>query len=91
MKTIKGPGIFLAQFMGDEAPFNDIEKVCKWASNLNYKGVQIWHNNPARSYSAYFLSEDERFVRYIIQVRISIFVICMLSLLDNYYNVKLLS
>ena len=41
MKTIKGPAIFLAQFMDDKAPFNDIESICKWASGLGYKGVQI--------------------------------------------------
>jgi len=41
MKTIKGPAIFLAQFMGDEAPFNSLENICKWASNLGYKGIQI--------------------------------------------------
>ena len=41
MKTLKGPGIFLAQFMGDTAPFNKIETVCKWAASLGYVGVQI--------------------------------------------------
>lgn len=41
MKTIKGPAIFLAQFMGDEAPFNSFENICKWAADLGYKGVQI--------------------------------------------------
>ena len=41
MKTIKGPAIFLAQFMGDEAPFNDMESICTWAASLGYKGVQI--------------------------------------------------
>ena len=41
MKTIKGPAIFLAQFMGDEAPFNNMESICKWAADLGYKGVQI--------------------------------------------------
>ena len=41
MKTIKGPAIFLAQFMGDEAPFNDMESICKWAADLGYKGVQV--------------------------------------------------
>jgi len=41
MKTIKGPGIFLAQFMGDEAPFNSLDSICKWAASLGYKGVQI--------------------------------------------------
>ncbi|MFK7932274.1 MAG: sugar phosphate isomerase/epimerase family protein [Saprospiraceae bacterium] len=41
MKTIKGPAIFLAQFMGDEAPFNSLEGVCKYMADLGYKGVQI--------------------------------------------------
>ena len=41
MKNIKGPAIFLAQFMGDEAPFNDLKSICKWAADLGYKGVQI--------------------------------------------------
>ena len=41
MKTIKGPAIFLAQFMGDEAPFNNLDDMCKWAASLGYKGIQI--------------------------------------------------
>ena len=41
MQTIKGPGIFLAQFMGDKAPFNNLEDICKWAAPLGYKAVQI--------------------------------------------------
>lgn len=41
MKTIKGPGIFLAQFLGDQPPFNDMKSICQWASDLGYKGVQI--------------------------------------------------
>ena len=41
MKKIKGPAIFLAQFAGDEEPFNSLENIAKWASNLGYKGVQI--------------------------------------------------
>lgn len=39
--TIKGPAIFLAQFLGDEAPFNSLESITKWAGDLGYKGVQI--------------------------------------------------
>ena len=34
MKTIKGPAVFLAQFMDEKAPFNSLEGLCKWASNL---------------------------------------------------------
>ena len=41
MKTIKGPAIFLAQFMGDTAPFNSLDGVCQWAAGLGYKGIQI--------------------------------------------------
>jgi sugar phosphate isomerase/epimerase len=41
MTTIKGAGIFLAQFMGDTAPFNSLETICKWAANLGYKAIQI--------------------------------------------------
>ncbi|KQT60540.1 MULTISPECIES: sugar phosphate isomerase/epimerase family protein [unclassified Aureimonas] len=39
--TIKGPGIFLAQFAGDEAPFDSLDGICGWAAALGYKGVQI--------------------------------------------------
>lgn len=41
MTTIKGPGIFLAQFMGDTAPFNTLESICQWAASLGFVGVQI--------------------------------------------------
>jgi len=41
MKTIKGPGIFLAQFLRDEEPFNTLDGISQWASSLGYKGVQI--------------------------------------------------
>lgn len=41
MKTIKGPGVFLAQFIGNEAPFNNLKNICQWAKNLGFIGVQI--------------------------------------------------
>src|ERR687889_1859600 len=41
MKTLKGPGIFLAQFMGADAPFNDVVTISKWAKSLGFVGVQI--------------------------------------------------
>jgi len=41
MRTIKGPGIFLAQFAGDVAPFDTLEHIADWAAGLGYKGVQI--------------------------------------------------
>ena len=41
MTTLKGPGIFLAQFLGNEPPFNDLRSICKWARSLGYEAVQI--------------------------------------------------
>ena len=41
MNSIKGPAIFLAQFLRDEAPFNSLENIAVWAASLGYKGVQI--------------------------------------------------
>ncbi|SHF68397.1 Sugar phosphate isomerase/epimerase [Loktanella atrilutea] len=41
MKTIKGPALFLAQFAGDEAPFNSWDSITKWAKEVGYDGVQV--------------------------------------------------
>ena len=41
MKTIKGPGLFLAQFAGDAAPFNSWDSITKWAADVGYAGVQV--------------------------------------------------
>ena len=41
MKTINGPGIFLAQFASDAAPFNSLEGLAHWAAKLGFAGVQI--------------------------------------------------
>jgi sugar phosphate isomerase/epimerase len=41
MKTIKGPAIFLAQFMGDEPPFDNLTTISKWVASLGYKGIQL--------------------------------------------------
>ena len=41
MTTLKGPGIFLAQFMGDAAPFNSLKSICEWAKSIGFAGVQI--------------------------------------------------
>jgi sugar phosphate isomerase/epimerase len=45
MRTIKGPAIFLAQFIGDQEPFNNLQSICKWAKSLGYKGVQLPTND----------------------------------------------
>jgi len=41
MAQIKGPAIFLAQFMGDNPPFDSLENITAWAKSLGYLGVQI--------------------------------------------------
>ncbi|EAM8615696.1 sugar phosphate isomerase/epimerase [Salmonella enterica subsp. enterica] len=47
MKTLKGPGLFLGQFVSDIAPFNSWDSITGWASECGYQGVQIpsWATN----------------------------------------------
>ncbi len=47
MKTLKGPAIFLAQFMADEEPFDNIESMAEWAAQLGFLGIQVPIGNPA--------------------------------------------
>lgn len=41
MKQIKGPALFLAQFLQDTAPFDTLGNITKWAASIGYKGVQL--------------------------------------------------
>jgi sugar phosphate isomerase/epimerase len=41
MSAMKGPAIFLAQFLGDAAPFDTLDHLAEWAAGLGYVGVQI--------------------------------------------------
>jgi len=41
MAHIQGPGIFLAQFLRDEAPYDNLNNIGNWVASLGYKGVQI--------------------------------------------------
>ncbi len=38
---MRGPGIFLAQFMGDAAPFDTLDSAARWMAEAGYEGVQI--------------------------------------------------
>jgi sugar phosphate isomerase/epimerase len=46
MKTIKGPALFIAQFIGDVAPFDRLDAIAQWASSLGYKGLQVPAGDP---------------------------------------------
>jgi sugar phosphate isomerase/epimerase len=46
MRTLQGPGIFLAQFIGDAAPFDTLEGLAGWAAGLGFKAVQLPTNLP---------------------------------------------
>ena len=41
MKTMQGPGIFLAQFASDTAPFDRLDTLASWAAALGFKALQI--------------------------------------------------
>ena len=46
MKTIKGPAIFLAQFVGAAPPFDSIDGMAKWAADLGFVGIQVPTGDP---------------------------------------------
>ncbi|WP_134680362.1 sugar phosphate isomerase/epimerase family protein [Paracoccus ravus] len=46
MQTIKGPALFLAQFIGADAPFDSWDGITRWAAECGYKGVQVPTNDP---------------------------------------------
>jgi sugar phosphate isomerase/epimerase len=39
--TLKGPGIYLAQFASDHPPFNSWDSITRWAAGHGFKGVQV--------------------------------------------------
>ncbi|MFT7558547.1 MAG: sugar phosphate isomerase/epimerase [Flavobacteriales bacterium] len=41
MQKVQGPGIFLAQFLGDKKPFSSLPEIVKWVADLGYRGIQI--------------------------------------------------
>lgn len=40
-KAMKGPAILLAQFASDDAPFNTLPSIARWAAGHGYTGIQI--------------------------------------------------
>lgn len=47
MQTLKGPAIFLAQFMADDEPFDSIDHIARWAADLGFVAIQVPIGNPA--------------------------------------------
>jgi sugar phosphate isomerase/epimerase len=41
VRRIKGPAVFLAQFLRDEEPFCSVASLARWFASLGYKGVQV--------------------------------------------------
>ncbi|MGK7395430.1 MAG: sugar phosphate isomerase/epimerase family protein [Candidatus Cyclobacteriaceae bacterium M3_2C_046] len=38
---MKGPAVYILQFLGDEAPFNSLPAISKYMADLGYKGIQV--------------------------------------------------
>ena len=45
MKEIRGPAIFLAQFLRDEPPYDRLDTIADWVASLGYKGIQVPSND----------------------------------------------
>jgi sugar phosphate isomerase/epimerase len=41
VKTIDGPGVFLAQFIAPEPPFDRLETLAAWAADKGFSAVQL--------------------------------------------------
>lgn len=41
MRTIKGPGLMLSQFLSDQPPFDTLESIAGWAAGLGYKSFMV--------------------------------------------------
>ncbi len=56
LKTLKGPALFLAQFIGDSTPFDRLDTLAGWAAGLGYSGLQV----PTSAPQLFDLSEAAR-------------------------------
>src|SRR3954452_20036880 len=45
-ETIRGPGLFISQFIGAEAPFDRLGDLAAWARDLGFKALQIPVSDP---------------------------------------------
>lgn len=42
---IRGPGLFLAQFISEQAPFDSLSSIARWAASLGYRAIQLPTSN----------------------------------------------
>jgi sugar phosphate isomerase/epimerase len=47
MRTIRGPAVFLAQFLAPQPPFDRLPSLASWARSLGFSGLQVPTFNPA--------------------------------------------
>src|ERR1700761_2079408 len=45
-KTIRGPGLFISQFIGADPPFDTLAGIAEWAGELGFKALQIPVSDP---------------------------------------------
>lgn len=41
MRALKGPGLFLAQYINQQAPFNSLASFSKWVAEMSFTSIQI--------------------------------------------------
>lgn len=44
-RTLKGPGLFIAQFLGDAPPFDRLDTIADWAAGLGFRALQLPTND----------------------------------------------
>jgi sugar phosphate isomerase/epimerase len=45
-RTIRGPGLLISQFIGDDAPFNTLDGMAGFAASLGYNALQVPVHDP---------------------------------------------
>ena len=86
MKSIKGPAIFLAQFMGDNPPFNNLENICKWAANLGLNSACFVMEE---HYNSRVATKDAVFELLVVQFPVQIFGPVLIGAADVFKTIDL--
>lgn len=65
MRTIKGPGLFIAQFVGADPPFDRLDSIAAWAAELGYKALQL-PTGPATFFDLALAAESQGYCEEIV-------------------------